>query len=63
MEKRLRALFDYQHFEQNSNLKMLIDETHRRVRSAALSDDIMSKISAAGDWSSGYQNKNNEENN
>ena len=49
MEEKLRTLFDYQKFEHNESLLKLIGETHRRVLSSnALSDDVMSNISAAG---------------
>ena len=55
MENRLRALFDYQRFEKNSSLQTMIEETHKRVRSAALSDEMMSRVSAAGEWQSVYE--------
>ncbi len=49
MENKLRNLFDYQRFEQNDNLKKLIDDTHRRMRITVIPDDLMKNISAAGD--------------
>lgn len=62
MEKKLKALFDYQKFEKNSKLQNLISETHRRVRSSALSDDLMSKVSAAGTWEASYETVKEEHN-
>ena len=55
MEKELRILFDYQKFERNDNLQKLINETHKRVRSRALPDEVMSNISAAGSCYAGYE--------
>ena len=55
MEKKLRALFDYQAFENNISLKQLIDAVHVRcaARTASqgtmeLSLDDMSRLAAAG---------------
>lgn len=48
MENRLKALFDYQKFENNESLNALIQETQMRL-GAELSDDELSMISAAGD--------------
>lgn len=55
MENKLRNLFDYQRFEQNDNLKKLIDDTHRRMRITVISDDLMRNISAAGDPSTNIE--------
>jgi hypothetical protein len=55
MENKLRNLFDYQRFEQNDNLKKLIDDTHRRMRITVIPDDLMRNISAAGDPSTNIE--------
>ena len=34
LEKKLRALFDYQKFEQNADLQNVIDRVHARYRSS-----------------------------
>lgn len=48
MEKKLKMLFDYQRFEENSALAALIRETESRaVRE--LTDDELSMVYAAGD--------------
>ena len=49
MEQKLRALFDYQRFEKNERLARLIGETESRF-ARELSDDELSLISAAGDF-------------
>ena len=49
MERKLRALFDYQKFEQNKDLQNVIDRVHARYRSSTarmLDDDDM--VAAAG---------------
>ena len=55
MEKKLRGLFDYQRFENNSRLAKLISETEERYNvsgarrnSAMLSDDDLAFVAAAG---------------
>lgn len=48
MENRLKALFDYQKFENNESLNALIMETQARL-GTELSDDALSMVSAAGD--------------
>ncbi|MCR5603656.1 MAG: hypothetical protein K6G27_08145 [Lachnospiraceae bacterium] len=55
MENKLRNLFDYQRFEQNDNLKKLIDDTHRRMRITVIPDDLLRNISAAGDTSTNIE--------
>lgn len=57
MENRLKALFDYQKFENNESLNALIQETQMRL-GAELSDDELSMISAAGDIP--LKNKSNQ---
>ena len=47
MEKMLKNVFDYQRFSPNSKLAALIEATERRY-SAALDDDDMGLVSAAG---------------
>ena len=49
MERRLSRLFDYQRFEQNDKLEKLIHETEGRYLNA-LSEDELSLVSAAGDF-------------
>ena len=51
MEKKLRALFDYQKFEQNKDLQNVIDRVHARYRSSTarmLDDDEADMVAAAG---------------
>ena len=52
MEKRLKALFDYQKFIQNSALNNLISDVESRYTEASpvlLSDESLSLASAAGE--------------
>lgn len=49
MEQKLKALFDYQHFENNTRLARLIGETEGRCE-RALSDDELGQVSAAGEF-------------
>ena len=51
MEKKLRALFDYQKFEQNADLQNVIDRVHARYRTSharMLDDDEADMVQAAG---------------
>ncbi len=48
MDKKLKALFDYQKFKGNKKLERLIVETESRY-SRELSDDEISIVSAAGE--------------
>lgn len=48
MDKKLKALFDYQKFKGNKKLESLIVETESRY-AKELSDDEMSIVSAAGE--------------
>ena len=48
MEKKLKALFDYQRFEKNERLEKLIRETENRY-AGELSDDDLSLVNAAGE--------------
>ncbi len=49
MEKKLFRLFDYQKFEENTNLQQMIDETHARCRARSLSLEDMEWVNAAGE--------------
>lgn len=51
MENKLKSLFEYQKFENNSRLAKLIRETESRY-GTELSEDELSMISAAGDMDS-----------
>ena len=46
--KKLTALFDYQRFERNKRLQVLIEDTENRCMNA-LSDDDLEWVSAAGE--------------
>jgi len=48
MDKKLKALFDYQKFKGNKKLEHLIVETESRY-AKELSDDEISIVSAAGE--------------
>lgn len=48
MEKRLGLLFDYQKYENNADLKAVIDAVHARYTARALSDDEVEFVAAAG---------------
>ena len=48
MEKKLKAMFDYQRFEGNKSLAALIRETEQRD-CRELSEDELSFVNAAGD--------------
>ena len=45
---KLKRLFDYQHFEENSRLQKVIDDTHRRLDALELTDDDLNLVAAAG---------------
>lgn len=47
MERQLKRLFDYQHFQNNKHLAALIAETEVREEEA-LSDELLSFVNAAG---------------
>lgn len=47
MENKLKALFDFQRFENNSKLAKIISETESRY-AAELSDDDLFMVAAAG---------------
>ena len=48
MERKLKALFDYQKFEGNPALREVIDSTHSRYAVQELSMDEMELVAAAG---------------
>ena len=48
MENKLRKIFEYQRFENNSRLAKIISETESRY-GAELSDDDLEFIAAAGE--------------
>ena len=48
-EKKLKSLFDYQHFEKNERLAKLIGETESRY-GQQLSDDELGMVNAAGEF-------------
>lgn len=49
MERLLSKLFDYQHFERNPDLQIVIDRVDARYAAAELSDEELGMLSAAGD--------------
>ncbi len=48
MERKLRALFDYQKFAPDASLSALIDSVHARHPSRELNMEEMEWVSAAG---------------
>ena len=48
MEKTLRALFDYQKFEENADLKKVIDSVHSKYGTRELDLDELEWVAAAG---------------
>ena len=48
MENKLFRLFDYQKFEENPELRQVIDSTHARVKARSLSLEDMKWVNAAG---------------
>ena len=48
MERKLKALFDYQKFEGNTALQSVIDSVHSRYAVKELSLDDMQWVAAAG---------------
>ncbi len=49
VEKKLKQLFDFQKFEGNSDLQLIIDSVHARYGVKELSLDDMEFVAAAGD--------------
>ena len=61
LEKKLRALFDYQKFENNADLQNVIDRVHARYRSSharMLDDDEADMVAAAGMPDTAMKRKN-----
>ena len=48
MENKLFRLFDYQKFEENPELRQIIDSTHARIKARSLSLEDMEWVNAAG---------------
>jgi hypothetical protein len=48
MERKLKALFDFQKFEGNSALQSVIDSVHSRYTARELNLDEMEWVNAAG---------------
>ena len=48
MEKKLKAMFDYQKFARNPRLEAMLSEAEERYDSS-VSDDMLELVSAAGD--------------
>ncbi len=59
MENKLKLLFDFQDFQKNSYLAQLIEQTEKR-HGEALSDDDLSFVSAAGDFTPKQHGKDRE---
>lgn len=57
MENILKALFNYQKFENNTELKKVIDSVHGRYASRALSMDELEMVAAAGEAYSDLKDK------
>ena len=62
MEGKLKALFDYQKFEENSALQSVIDSVHSRYAVKELSLDEMEWVAAAGIPETKPENKENKGN-
>ena len=48
MDKKLKSMFEYQKFAQNSRLSKLIADTENRYTAHELSDDDLWLVNAAG---------------
>ena len=59
MERKLKALFDFQKFEENADLQKVIDRVHARYNSRAqlLDDDDVEFVNAAGVQDTGMKKK------
>ena len=49
MEKKLKAMFNYQKFDRNADLQQVIDSVHDKYGMRELSLDEMGMVAAAGD--------------
>lgn len=56
MEKKLAALFDFQKFAGNPDLRQVIDAVHTRISRRELSPNELEYVNAAGDPSLMQQN-------
>ena len=59
LERKLKALFDFQKYEQNADLQKIIDQVHARYNSRAqlLEDDDVEFVNAAGVQDTGMKEK------
>ena len=59
LERKLKALFDFQKYEQNADLQKVIDRVHVRYNSKAqlLDDDDVEFVNAAGVQDTGMKKK------
>ena len=59
MERKLKALFDFQKYEENADLQKVIDRVHARYNSRAqlLDDDDVEFVNAAGVQDTGMKEK------
>ena len=62
MEKRLQQLFDFQRFEQNSDLAKVIDSVHARYSRRQLSLEELDYVNAAGSAQYAPPKKDQEKN-
>ena len=62
MEKKLKALFDFQKFEGNPALQSVIDSVHSRYSRTELNLDEVEWVSAAGTPGSYPEKKSKESN-
>ena len=58
MERKLKALFDFQKFEGNAALQSVIDAVHARSAMNELSEDDLSYVNAAGSVNMGKTSVN-----
>lgn len=59
MENKLKNMFEYQRFSQNSRLSKLIADTEAKY-ATALSDDDLDFVAAAGEFDIDEENKDNK---
>ena len=62
MESKLKQLFDFQKFEDNADLRQVIDSVHARYSGSVqkLSLDELEWVNAAGDPATGLQKNDTE---
>lgn len=61
MERKLKALFDYQKFEGNEDLQQIINSVHSRYSVRELSLDEMEWVAAAGEPTSFHKENSSKE--